>query len=83
MGSVEVVELLLRAGADPNKTGWNKGWSTFTFACRQVADIDTIKALIRGGADVNKADLQGETPLMAAKRRPDIQTLLREAGATA
>jgi ankyrin repeat protein len=76
----EVIEMLVKAGADPHRIG-PTGISTFMYACKQ-GDIETIRTLVRCGADVNWADSLGLTPLQAAKRRPDVQALLREAGAT-
>jgi ankyrin repeat protein len=77
--SEQVIEMLMKAGADPHRIG-PKGSSTFTYICQQ-GDIETIRTLIRCGADVNRADSRGFTPLQAAKRRPDVQALLRAAGA--
>ncbi len=75
----EVIELLMKAGANPNRIG-HKGFSTFTYACLN-GEIHVIRALIKCGADVNRTDSQGLTPLQAAGRRPDVQALLRDAGA--
>jgi ankyrin repeat protein len=77
--SEEVIEMLMKAGANPQRNG-PRGFSTFTYACKQ-GRIETIRTLIRCGADVNRADSRGFTPLQAAKQRPDVQALLRAAGA--
>jgi len=78
---LEIIEMLMKAGADPHFIGVS-GCSILTYACKQ-SSVEKIKTLIRCGADVNRADSQGLTPLQAAKRRPDVQMLLREAGAKA
>lgn len=76
---LEVIEMLMKAGANPHRIT-PTGFSTFTYACKN-ARIERVKVLIQCGADVNRPDSKGLTPLLAAKRRPDVQALLHAAGA--
>lgn len=91
-GRVEIVGLLLAAGADPNAAANHRhsgplhyaadgnpgrpGWD----AARQVK---TIRRLLDAGADVNAADKNGATPLHRAvrTRAADAVACLLEAGA--
>ena len=76
----EVVELLLRHGADVNaKT--NKGVTPLHIAV--LSNIEIIEMLIRYGADVNAVDGEGNTPLHYAFLDPCVEVvkLLLEKGA--
>ena len=78
MGHGSSVELLLKAGADPN------AGSPLVLAAEScAADARLIKLLVAVGADVNRPDRSGLTPLQAAisAERTDLAVLLRELGA--
>ena len=80
---LDMVQLLLAAGADPNRPG-NRGMNALSAAVRSChASAATITALIDAGADLE--DLSGAdlTPLMAAiqEERTDIALLLIARGA--
>lgn len=61
---LEIVQMLLQAGADTNvRNAW--GGTAAQWAADE-GNVDILKALIRAGADVNIADNDGLTPLMAA-----------------
>lgn len=75
---VEVVNLLLQAGSDPNAhSGW--GGSTPIFDCTAVPDI--IKPLLAAGANIEARDQQGQTPLIWASFNANAVQMLLDAGA--
>lgn len=64
--SLECVEMLLEAGADPSQTN-RMGWSPLhEAAAKNYSEI--IPALVKAGADPNQSDMMGETPLAVAIR---------------
>lgn len=82
-GQMEIVDLLLTAGADPNagSLGEANALSMAVRSCR--ADLDLIDRLIEAGADIENRSGVGITPLMLAvqEKRTDIAVRLVEAGA--
>jgi hypothetical protein len=78
-GHVEIVKLLLQEGADPNAR--NIGSNTALMLAARRGHIEVVKALIAGGVDVNACDRSGGTALDNAREHPDIQRILRQAGA--
>jgi len=76
---VEIVKLLLQEGADPNAR--NIGSNTALMLAARRGHIEVVKALIAGGVDVNACDRSGGTALDNAREHPDIQRILRQAGA--
>jgi len=93
-GDIEVANLLLRHGADPNTIS-SDGESMLQAAAglafingyhaekTSEERVSLVKMLIERGADVNWADHYGITPLMAAANRGDVPVLkaLLDAGA--
>ncbi|MEM7406092.1 MAG: ankyrin repeat domain-containing protein [Pseudomonadota bacterium] len=80
-GDVEMVETLLRFGADPNKRG-----SASRTALQYAAEKNRLRvarALVSAGADVDGADVSGLTPLIMAADRgyTDFGLLMLESGA--
>jgi hypothetical protein len=70
---------LLEAGANPNHPD-SSGVTPLIFAC-SFRDLEEVRLLLQFGADPNRADQRGRTPLNRARKRPEIQAALREAGA--
>src|SRR5262249_222116 len=63
-GNVEVVGVLLKAGADVNAHNNNGHWGTTPLHAAAHANQPAIaRLLIENGADVNAHDLNGKTPL--------------------
>jgi ankyrin repeat protein len=80
--NAEMVNKLLRAGADPNNEKWTG--ETPLMTCANTGTLEAVRALLDNGADVNSAEsTQLQTALMwaAAERHPDIVKLLIERGA--
>lgn len=77
---LEMVKLLLKAGADPNTR--ISSWSVIKHATwKHFTKI--VKALIDSGTDINMSDMKGDTVLMDAAWNgyDDITQLLLESGA--
>lgn len=82
--SIEVVNLLLRLGADPNIRDRDQGWTALHFAA-QVVRLDLVVALIDAGAKIDVEDEFGNTPLWRAvfssQGKGDVIKALLSAGA--
>jgi Ankyrin repeats (3 copies) len=69
-GQSNVVELLLKKGADPNAKDQGKKtplhWAVFS-----AADIRTIQLLVRHGADPKLPDFEGRTPISMTNGMPE------------
>ena len=80
-GHLEVVQLLLEAGADQNAAGKNR--ATALLAAAQSGHSEVVQLLLQAGADKNAATQGGETALMAASESDHLAVvqLLLEAGA--
>ena len=77
-GDVDLIRMLLTAGANVGATTRLGGYTSLLMASR-LGHAAAIEALVAGGADVNRADTNGTTPLMlaAASGRADaVKTLL-------
>lgn len=79
---VEMLELLLNAGADPDTRNEFEETPLIHFVCG-ACPPDSVKALIEAGADVNARARNGSTPLLTAAlwSSPESVRLLLEAGA--
>lgn len=84
--ALEVVQLLLQAGADVNAKDEQGG----TALMLAVGNLDVVRALLQAGADVNAKRLDGITTLMSAGRysqgfkiNPKVFEVLLNAGADA
>lgn len=64
---VEVVQLLIDAGCDPNF--YDEGTPLHAACFSKYQIIDNIKCLLKNGADINANDDKGSTPLMRATNR--------------
>jgi ankyrin repeat protein len=64
--SVDIAEMLLAAGADPNRHDQN-GWLPLSRAALS-GSLALVDLLINAGADVNLRDIDGTTPLRSATR---------------
>ena len=68
--TLEMIKLLLNAGADVNFKSKNIDWTIFVYglaSCDHDAE-ERVRLLIAAGADVNSKDDKGETALMFAIR---------------
>ena len=59
-----MVQVLLDAGADPDKTNYHRDTSLHMAA--HNGDLDIAKMLLDGGAKIEMADKNGFTPLQIA-----------------
>ena len=86
LGHVEVVRLLLRAGAPldhVNNLGWTAVIESIVLGDGGPYHVATLRALIQAGANVNLPDRKGQTPLALARARGHeaMVKLLQAAGA--
>ncbi|XP_058715896.1 NF-kappa-B inhibitor beta isoform X2 [Poecile atricapillus] len=79
---LELVQLLLRAGADPDRPEPSCGRSPLHLAV-EAQSPEVAECLLRGGARPEPRTFSGFTPLYSARRRPDprLPPLLRRFGA--
>lgn len=79
--NIQVVDYLLRAGADVNYADYNDE-IPLSFAIKNNV-IDIISLLLAAGADINQANAQGKTPLFMAIEilSDEIVPILISAGA--
>lgn len=83
-GRLEVIKILLQAGADPNATN-SKGENALHILCFCYQGENEIEALCKAGANANACDSKGTTPLhIAAKygRYKSVKALLQFGGAS-
>ena len=82
--SCEIVELLVKNGADVNAREMNRGWTALHFAVRE-GHVDIVEFLIEKGVVLDAQDTFGNTPLIEAihsfKGDPSIINLLLRHGA--
>ena len=81
-GSAAMLELLLDAGANPNRLS-DTGASAL-MAASMAGSLDAVSLLVERGADVNGREFHyGQTPLMFAawENRPEVIRFLIERGA--
>lgn len=80
-GHIEVVEILIDAGADIDLQN-QRGRTALMFASSR-GHLDILKLLVSKGADINLKDQQGNTALIHAQHRrfKEIIDFLKEAGA--
>lgn len=78
--SIEIVELLLGSGADPNAR--QAGGFTALHAAAQNGHVDMVRLLLAHGAEVNARTEVGQTPLAMAlaESHGEVVRLLREQG---
>ncbi|XP_028631599.1 2-5A-dependent ribonuclease [Grammomys surdaster] len=73
IGSVDIVNLLLRHGADPHRRKKN-GATPFIIAGIH-GDVRLLQILLSRGADVNECDENGFTAFMEAAERGNVEAL--------
>ena len=79
----EIVELLIKGGADANKANANYDGDTPLYAAAKHGFTEVVELLIKGGADANKENNHGATPLYAAAKHrfTEVVKLLIKGGA--
>jgi ankyrin repeat protein len=86
LGHVEVVEVLIRAGAPldhVNNLGWTALIESIVLGDGGKRHTETLRALIAAGANPNLADGRGARPLALARSRgyAEMAQILEQAGA--
>ncbi len=81
-GHLDVMELLVKAGAKVNRVTLDDFSSALTVAASR-GQIDAVEWLVAHGANVNHDDMQGRTALMLAEENnhPQIAEILKQHGA--
>ena len=84
-GHLEVVRLLIEAGADKDKA--NDDGTTPLYVASINGHLEVVRLLVEKGADKDKANNRGVTPLQIARRRHNYNiaieiTMLQRAGVT-
>lgn len=73
-GNIEITEILLTAGADPNVT--SKVGKTPVTVAAESGKVEVLKVLVDGGGNIEAIDQIGGTPLLwAAGLSPNADTL--------
>ncbi|HEX4133749.1 MAG TPA: ankyrin repeat domain-containing protein [Bryobacteraceae bacterium] len=83
LGNANIMEALLKAGADPNSRDTADGETVLMVTARS-GNADAVRALLDHKADVNATETyRGQTALMwaAAERHPEVVRLLLQHGA--
>jgi hypothetical protein len=78
-GHADIVKVLLANGANPNAQ--SKGGTPALMLASWNGHLEVVKTLIAGGVEVNSPIESRETALDKARDYPDIQVVLRAAGA--
>lgn len=86
-GHVEIVKVLLEAGADVNAKSGRSGLTPLHEAAKKEhvdeaaknGHVETVKVLLKAGADVNAEDGDGDTPLLYAAGKRTIEDILNPA----
>ena len=84
---IEVVQILLDAGADPNKTSFKLDFLMTSITplhwAALIGDHDMVRVLLDGGADTNISTASGHDPLYLAicNGHRDVAKTLRDRGA--
>jgi ankyrin repeat protein len=77
--AVQVLRMLLKAGADPNLKSSSRFWTPLILSS-DLGEAQIVRALLAGGADVHATNRQGSTPLHFAGNA-EVARLLIAAGA--
>lgn len=81
LGRVEVVDALLKKGADPNLVNWNYSYNALMFAIADISgypeenkrmQLETVKLLISAGTDVNFSDRSSAFVLACELSRNEV-----------
>ena len=78
-GHTEIVQILIKDGADPNETD-EKGRTALHWAIANNDDLALLRVLLEAGADLDAQDAWRETPLHLAQSE-EAYDLLIEMGA--
>jgi ankyrin repeat protein len=72
-GNIEIVQLLLQNGADPNAKAGDHCTSLHMAASTYFGDVEMARTLLRHGADVNARDITGDTALHKSIRFVNVE----------